>query len=285
MKFMLIRRADEDTEAGKLPSEDMLQTMSDYNQRMARAGVFVTGEGLRPSRDGCRIDFHNGRPEVHRGPFATPDELVAGFSIIETDSLEEAIEWACQWPTLDRDGNTRLELRRFYELEDFQPGPALESHRQLGERLARQPDQLNTHLVFNGQCREALGFYADVLGGEVEAMLPFAGTPAADEVPESFRDRIIHGAVNIRGRRLMGADMTGECYTRPAGTRIQLEYDDIASAERVFNQLAEGGTVDMPFAETFWAERFGMLTDRYGIGWMINSGTKDGDCGPPTIES
>lgn len=270
MKFMLIRRADEDTEQGVLPSEALMRAMMDYNERMTAAGVFVTGEGIRPSREGYRINFHDGEPDIVRGPLAEPDALIAGFSVLEVASEEEALDWARQWPTLDRDGNTRLELRRFFELEDFEPGEGLERHRKLGEKLARQPRQVNTHVVFNGQCREAMTFYADLLGGELEFIIPFADTPVASDMPEEARDRIAHSVVNIRGRRIMGCDMNAQCYTPPSGACIQLEYDDIPQAESVFGTLAEGGAVQMPFEETFWARRFGTVVDRYGIAWMIN---------------
>lgn len=270
MKFMLIRRADADTEQGRLPSDAMLQEMARYNERMASAGVLVSGEGLRPSSEGYRINFHEGEPEITKGPLAEPDALIAGFSVLEVDSPEEALQWARQWPTMDRDGNTRLELRRFYELEDFEPGPGVEQHRQLGERLARQPRQVNTHLVFAGQCREAMTFYADLLGGEEELMISFADTPMADDIPEAIRDRIAHSVIRIRGHRIMGCDMNDECYTPPTGARVQLEYEDVTQAEQVFRQLSEGGTIHMPFEETFWARAFGMVEDRYGIGWMIN---------------
>ncbi|MFL1485983.1 YciI family protein [Marinobacter sp. LN3S78] len=280
MKFMLIRRADEDTEQGVMPSDAMLEEMARYNERMTQAGVFVSGEGLWPSREGYRINFHDGEPDIVKGPLAEPDALIAGFSVLEVDSVEEALDWARQWPTMDRDGNTRLELRRFYELEDFDPGEGLDRHRRLQTQLARQPQQVNTHLVFNGQCREAMTFYADLLGGEIEAMIAFSDTPVATEVPEDSRDRIAHSVVNIRDRRLMGCDMNAECYTPPAGACVQLEYGDVEGAEQVFRQLSDGGTIQMPFEETFWAVRFGVVVDRYGIGWMINVGKPEMEMNP-----
>ncbi len=86
---------------------------------------------------------------------------------------------------------------------------------------------------------------------------------------------VVHAALNIRGRYLMGADMAGDCYKAPAGTSIHLEYDDAETAEWIFKQLAKDGVVIMPFVETFWAHRFGMVTDKFGIGWMISCGLKE----------
>ncbi len=121
MRYMLMRKADAATEAGDPPDEGVLAAMADYNRRLAEAGVFVSGEGLRPSREGCRIERRNGEVLVTDGPFAETKELLAGFTVLETDSLESAIEWARQWPR--EDGDVTLELRRYFSLEDFAPAP------------------------------------------------------------------------------------------------------------------------------------------------------------------
>jgi len=265
MRYMLMRKADARTESDPQPDVEVLAAMADYNQRMLRAGVMVSGDGLRPSREGCRLIFRDGEPRVVAGPFAPSEELLAGYSVLEVDSLEEAIRWASQWPPEDSDGNVTLELRRYYTLEDFAPSAGLEQHRV----QARLPDELNLHLTFPGTCREAMTYYAEVTGGHLEALIPYGETPTAAEVAAEWHDRIIHASLNLRGRRLMGADMPGECYQAPQGVRVHLEYDDEAQAAEVFRRLAEGGEVTMPFAETFWARRFGMLTDRFGVPWMI----------------
>jgi len=266
MKYMLIRKADMETEKGVLPTEEVLQAMADYNERMAQAGVFVTGDGLRPSREGCRIEFRNGEPLVTDGPFAETKELLAGYSVLEVDSLEEAIDWAKQWPPEDSDGNATLELRRYFTLEDFEPGPGLDKHRT----LSQLPLEMNVHLTFPGNCRGAMAFYADVTGGRVESMITYGETPAAEDTPPDRHDDIIHASLNLRGRRLMGADMAGDCYQAPQGAQVHLEYQDPEQAERVFRQLCEGGSTIMPFEQTFWAHRFGMARDRFGIQWMIS---------------
>lgn len=231
MKFMLIRKADERTEKGVMPSECLLQAMADYNERLMQAGVFVTGDGLKPSSEGYLIEFS--------------------------------------------DGQVRLELRRYFELADFAPSAAIEKHRALGDKLARLPVGVSTHLVFAGHCREALEFYADLMGGQVRAMLPYGDTPMAEQVPASFRDRICHAELVLGAHTIMGADRLPECYQAPAGNEIALQYDDIALGEEVFRALAENGSVRMPFAETFWAQRFGMVVDRFGIGWMVNCGIRE----------
>lgn len=270
MRYMMIRKADTATEQGDMPSEAMLTEMVAYNERMAAAGVFVSGDGLAPTRDGCRIQFSNGKPTVVNGPFEPARDQIAGYTILEVDSLEDAIHWASQWPPMDADGNALLELRRYFAEEDFVPGAGIDRHLKLEAQQQKRPDQFNVYLMFDGRCRQALTFYAELLGGVLEDMMTYGNSPAADEVPETMHELVIHGAVNLGGRYLMGSDMPADQYQLPASASVQISYKDPARGEAVFNALAEGGQVEMPFAETFWAYRFGMVRDRFGVQWMIN---------------
>ncbi|MFT6465418.1 YciI family protein [Halopseudomonas sp.] len=272
MKYMLMRKADDRTERGEMPSNEMLATMASYNQQMFDAGVFVDGNGLSPSSEGCRITFRDGVPTVTDGPFTETRELLAGYSILDVDSREEAIAWACKWPRMDNEGNVTLELRRYFDLEDFVPGTGLDQHRQMAASMARRPSSVSMHLVFNGNCREAMNWYAEVLGARVLAMLTHAETPAASEVPPECQELIIHSEIQIGRYIIMAADMMGDCYQSPRGHCVQLQYDKAQDARVVFDQLATGGSVQMPFDKTFWAEGFGMLTDRFGSAWMLNAG-------------
>jgi hypothetical protein len=116
---MIIRKADAETEAGVLPSTELIEAMTAYNEEMVKAGVMLMGEGLAPSREAVRVKFHGGKPNVVDGPFAETKELVAGFSIIQCASKEEAIAWVKQWPQLDGHGEVEIEIRQIYEAEDF----------------------------------------------------------------------------------------------------------------------------------------------------------------------
>lgn len=269
MKFMLMRKADEETEQGVMPSAELLHAMLNYNQRLAEAGVFVNGDGVRPTAEGCRIVFRNGEPEVVRGPFTPAVDQLAGYSILEVDSLEDAIEWARQWPVEDGHGNVTLELRRYYEAGDFD----LSSVEEQYQRQLRLLTEMNIHLSFPGNCREAMAFYQELTGGVLEALIPYRDTPAAADVPADMTDRIIHASLNIRGRRLMGADMACGGHEPMQGSCVHLEFTSLEQAAAVFDQLQQGGQIFMPFAETFWAKGFGMTTDRFGIHWMIGYGT------------
>ncbi len=124
MRYMIIRKADAETEAEDGPgaaSQELLEAMGKYNQEMIDAGVMLSGDGLKPSRDGMRVKFSGGKPTVIDGPFTEAKELIAGFTIITVDSKEEALEWVKKWPPLDAGGNVELEVRQLYEMEDF-PG-------------------------------------------------------------------------------------------------------------------------------------------------------------------
>jgi len=127
------------------------------------------------------------------------------------------------------------------------------------------------YLSFDRQCEEAFRFYHETLGGELTHLLKNGETPYADQLPADFQDAIMHARLVVGDAVLMGADAPpGSAAQRPAGFCVNLWLDDAAEAERVFGALSAGGNVQMPIAETFWAERFGMFIDRFGIPWMVN---------------
>lgn len=117
MKFMIIRKADRSTEAGVMPSTELLAAMLKYNEEMAKAGVFLDGVGLHPSSRGARVKSAGGKRTVIDGPFTEAKELIAGFTLIQARSREEAIEWVKRWPL--EDGDVELEIRQVFEAEDF----------------------------------------------------------------------------------------------------------------------------------------------------------------------
>jgi PhnB protein len=129
---------------------------------------------------------------------------------------------------------------------------------------------VNPYLFFNGQCEAAFKFYAQCLGGKIISMMTVADTPVKDQTPPDRQGTIIHARMMIGDSVLMASDAPPERYQPPAGFSVTLMVDDPKEAERVFGELAEGGTVQMAIAETFWALRFGMLVDRFSIPWMIN---------------
>ena len=135
MRFMVIVKADQRTEAGILPSQAVLEQMGKYNEELARAGVLLAGEGLQASSKGARVRFEGGRRTVIDGPFTETKELIAGFWILQAESLADAIEWVKKAPMQ----GSELEIRQVFELEDF--GPAVTPQiRERDERLRRQEE-------------------------------------------------------------------------------------------------------------------------------------------------
>lgn len=268
MHYIIIRKADAATERGERPSNDVLSAMADYNNHLLKAGVFVSGQGLRPSSEGCRLHIQPEDVVLSDGPFTESKELIAGFTVIKANSLEEARAWASQWPK--EDAGAQLEVRRFFELSDFEPGSGLAKHQKMAAQMERLPVSMASYLNFPGTCRQAMQHYAELLGGEIELLLPFKDSPMAGDVPADWQDNIMHARLNIGGRILMGSDATPGQYQAPQGISVQLEFDTVAKAQALFQALAQSGQVLMPFGPTFWAKGFGMLTDRFGIGWIIN---------------
>ncbi len=119
MRFMIIRKADEESEAGVLPSTELLGAMGAYMEEMGKAGILLGGDGLKATSHGARVKFTKGVPVITDGPFTEAKELIAGYAIIDVASKAEALEWLKRWPTVDADGEAELELREFFEASDF----------------------------------------------------------------------------------------------------------------------------------------------------------------------
>jgi PhnB protein len=130
--------------------------------------------------------------------------------------------------------------------------------------------KLNAYLNFDGRCREAFEFYQKVLGGEIVMMLTHADTPAAAHTAPEWQDKIMHARLITGDNVLMGSDAPGEYFDKPQGFSVSIVLGDVAEGEQIFNALAEGGSVGMPFDKTFWSAGFGMAVDRFGIPWMVN---------------
>ena len=135
--------------------------------------------------------------------------------------------------------------------------------------------QLNPYLGFNGQCEEAFKFYERCLGGKIEYIMTYESRPGEYRVPSEWRTKILHVTLKVGDQVLMGADTPPDRYQRPQGFSLTLGLKDQAEADRIFKALAENGKVEMELQETFWAARFGVVVDRFGIPWT-------GNCERPT---
>ena len=137
MRFMVIVKASKDSEAGKMPSEEMLGAMAKFNEELVKAGIMVDGAGLQPSAEGRAHPVLRRHAHGGRGPFPETKELIAGYWIINVKSLDEAIDWMKRCPNpYEEDGD--IEIRQFFELEDFGESPAVDHHKAVGEELAKQ---------------------------------------------------------------------------------------------------------------------------------------------------
>ena len=131
--------------------------------------------------------------------------------------------------------------------------------------------KLSPHLSFNGQCQEAMEFYQRCLGGKIQSMLTYGNAPLSDRVPPQWRGKILHATLAIGQSILYAADTPPGQYQPPSGFHVTIGVQDAAEAERVFRALSKGGAVRMPLQKTFWSIRFGVVVDRFGISWEVNT--------------
>ena len=130
--------------------------------------------------------------------------------------------------------------------------------------------KVNPYLNFNGQCEAAFKHYEKALGGKIVFSMTHGNSPMADQVAPDWKDKIMHISLAVGDQVLMGSDAPPSHYEKPQGISVSLNIDAVDEAERVFRALSENGTVRMPIQETFWARRFGMVVDQFGIPWMVN---------------
>lgn len=133
MRYMIIVKASEQSEAGAMPDEKLIATMADYHEQLAKAGVLLDGSGLQASSRGWRINYSGGKRTVIDGPFAETKELVAGYTIIQVRSRDEALEWTRRFPAPHgEDVDAEIEVRQMFELDDFPPSESIEQMRSIG---------------------------------------------------------------------------------------------------------------------------------------------------------
>jgi hypothetical protein len=139
MRFMIVVKATKDSEAGVMPGEKLIAEMATYHEQLAKAGVLVDASGLQSSAKGWRIQYAGGKRTLVDGPFAETKELIAGYTIIQVKSKDEALEWTKRFPNPAIDGGEgEIEVRPLFELEDFGPSEAVERFRELG--VGTKPD-------------------------------------------------------------------------------------------------------------------------------------------------
>jgi PhnB protein len=270
VKVMAIVKASDQSEAGEMPSTELLSEMTKFNEELVQAGVMQAGEGLHPSSKGKRIDFAGKKRIVSDGPFAETKELIAGFWLWKVDSMEDAINWIKRSPFQDG----QVELRPVFEAEDFgdEFTPELrEREAKLYAEISMQSASISPYLFFGGRCEEALEFYKSAINANVGMLMRFSESP--DQVPDGmlqkgFENKVMHAEFSVGNVRVLVSDGCNDA-TKFDGFRLALVVPTEADADRVFDGLADGGKVDMPLAKTFWSPRYGQVTDKFGVGWMV----------------
>ena len=132
--------------------------------------------------------------------------------------------------------------------------------------------QINPYLSFKGDCEAAFTFYAQCFGGRIGELFRYGGSPMMDRAPDGWQDKVMHGSLTIGELVVMGADVAPAGYEEPKGFSFAIHIKSATDAERIFHELARDGSVVAPLEKTFWAQRFGMVVDRFGIPWAINAG-------------
>jgi PhnB protein len=276
MKVMVMVKASPGSEAGKMPTEALMTAMMNFNEELVKAGIMESGDGLKPSSQGLRVRFSGDKRVVTTGPFTETNELIAGYWIWNVKSMEEAVEWVKKCPNPMDDEDSDIEIRSFYEIDDFAvadpDGKSKEKENALRQTIAMQKVEVNNYLFFSGRCDEALAFYQQHLSADIKFLIRFNETP--EPMPEGvlqpgFENKVMHAEFSIGNVWVMASDGCNDV-EKFSGFRIALNVPGEDEAQRIFAALASnGGKVDMPLTKTFWSPLYGQVTDQFGVGWMV----------------
>lgn len=273
MKVVVFVKASQSSEAGVMPSQQLLADMGAYNEELFKAGIMKDGAGLHPTSNAVRVRFSGNNRIVLNGPFAETKELVAGYWIWEVKSLDEAVEWLKKCPN-PMPEESEIEIRPIFEADDFGQeftNELREKEANLEAALAMEKATVQPYLFFGGRCEEAIAFYKTALGAKVIMMMRFNESPEPTPpgmLAPGFESKVMHCSFQVGGMVLMASDGCDD-KSRFDGFRLALSVPTEAAADHAFNALAESGKIDMPLVKTFWSPRYGMVTDRFGVAWMV----------------
>ncbi len=275
MRFMIIVKATKDSEAGKMPEEALIAEMAKYHEELAAAGVLRDASGLQASAKGWRIQYSGKERTFVDGPFAEAKELIAGYTIIEVNSREEAVQWTRRFPNPAINGKQgEIEVRQIFELEDFGPSEGIERFRKIGvgntiQAVQPVPCGMHTvtpHLVCAGAA-EAIEFYKKAFNAEEVMRVP------------APNGKLVHAQIRIGDSTLMLVDEFAEWEAfgpktlkgSPVTIHLYVE-----AADRFFARAVEAGAkILMPLEDTFWGDRYGVLVDPFGHHWSVATHVRD----------
>jgi uncharacterized glyoxalase superfamily protein PhnB len=276
MRFMVMVKASKDSEAGVMPSQQLLEDMGKFNEELAKAGVLLAGEGLRASSKGARVRFSGDKRTVIDGPFAETKELIAGYWMWRVKSKDEAIEWVKRCPNPHNE-DCEIEIRQVFEAEDFgaEFTPEL---REQEERLRTQaaalqdksaPPRMHTvtpHLVCAGAA-DAIEFYKKAFGAVELMRLP------------GPQGKLMHACIQVGDSPIMLVDEHPECGAlgprslKGSPVTVHLNVPDVDAF--VGRAVAAGAKITMPIADMFWGDRYGKIEDPFGHHWSIATHVRD----------
>jgi uncharacterized glyoxalase superfamily protein PhnB len=288
MRFMVMIKANRDTEAGVMPSEQLLAEMGRFNEELVKAGVMQAGEGLQPSSKGARVRFSGKSRQVIDGPFTETKELVAGFWIWKLNSLQEAIEWAKRCPNPTGEAG-EIEIRQVFEAEDFgaeftpelreqeeKLRAQIEAQQGKGKGVNPVPDAHGAipYLVVKGAA-DAIAFYQRVFDAQVVARI---NTPDGS---------VLHCELKVGPASFMLTEESpghGSLSPLTIGGSASHAVLYVPDADAVIARaVAAGAKPGMPVGDQFWGDRSGTITDPFGHCWFIS--THKEDLTPEQIEA
>jgi uncharacterized glyoxalase superfamily protein PhnB len=278
MRFMILIKADKNSEAGVMPDTQLLEAMGRFNEELVEAGVMQAGEGLQPSSKGARVRFKGRERSVVEGPFSDTQALIAGFWIWKVKSKDEAIAWVKRCPN-PMAGESEIEIRQIFEAEDFgaefTPELRAQEDRLRAQIDAKQAGAVNPvpaatgstpYLVVKG-AKDAIAWYQKVFGAQVVMQM---------DAPD---DKLMHAELKVGSAQFM---LTEERPEHQALSPLALGGSSssallyVTDTDAVVKQaVASGARITMPVADQFWGDRSGHLIDPFGHQWFISTHKED----------
>lgn len=266
MKFVCLGYIEESV-WDNLPEDErqpLMEACFDYDDELRRGGHFLGGEALDTARHAVTLRPKNGTVDVSDGPYAETKEMLGGILLLEARDMNHAIALMSQHPGVK---SGPFEIRP--AAEEINAQIAARDAAVTGEN---QPNAtVQPYLFFSGRCEEALEFYRSAVGAQVEMLMYYKDSPdppPPGTLQPGFENKVMHATFRIGKTTLMASDGCDDRIER-SGFSLAISVPTEAEADRVFAALGQDGQIQMPLAKTFWSPRFGMLTDRFGVGWMV----------------
>jgi uncharacterized glyoxalase superfamily protein PhnB len=282
MRFMIIVKATKDSEAGVMPTDALISEMADYHQQLTDSGALVDASGLQPSAKGWRIQYAGKESTFVDGPFTEAKELIAGYTIIQVGSRDEAIAWTKRFPNPSIDGKEgEIEVRQLFELEDFEPGEGIERFRKMESQ--RSNGETTTSPQPANHCPEGMHTVTPhlVCAGAVQAIEFYKKAFSAVEILRlpGPNGKLMHAEIRIGDSTIMLAEETpewgalGPKSLKGSPVTIHLYVENVdAFVERA---VAAGAKITMPVADMFWGDRYGQIEDPFGHRWSVATNVRD----------